>query len=175
MKHHWLLDPAITFLNHGSFGATPRPVLARQDEMRRRLEEEPVRFMVRELEPLLDAARAEVARFAGADPADIAFLPNATAGVNAVLRSLDLDKHDEIIVTNHEYNASRNAIDYAAGLVGAKVVSIDIPFPIDSADTVVECILAAVTERTRLLLVDHITSQTALIFPIERIVAALNA
>jgi isopenicillin-N epimerase len=175
MKHHWLLDPAITFLNHGSFGATPRPVLARQDEMRRRLEEEPVRFMVRELEPLLDAARAEVAGFVGADPADIAFVPNATAGVNAVLRSLDLDKHDEIIVTNHEYNASRNSVDYAAGLAGATVVPLDIPFPIDSSDMVVECVLAAVTERTRLLLIDHITSQTALIFPIERIVAALNA
>jgi isopenicillin-N epimerase len=175
MKEHWLLDPKITFLNHGSFGATPRPVLARQDEIRRRLEEEPVRFMVRELEPLLDAARAEVAGFVGADPDDIAFLTNATAGVNAVLRSLDLDKHDEIIVTNHEYNASRNAIDYAAGLAGAKVVPIDIPFPIDSADIVVERIVAAVTERTRLLLIDHITSQTAIIFPLERIIAALTA
>jgi selenocysteine lyase/cysteine desulfurase len=92
MRHHWLLDPDITFLNHGSFGATPIAVLAKQEEYRTRLEREPVRFMVRELEPLLDAARAEVAAFVGAEAEDIAFVQNATAGVNAVLRSLDLDQ-----------------------------------------------------------------------------------
>src|SRR5437764_13661236 len=89
MKHHWLLAPNITFLNHGSFGATPIAVLAKQDEYRAQLEREPVRFMVRELEPLLDAARQTVAEFVGAGFDDIAFVPNATAGVNAVLRSLD--------------------------------------------------------------------------------------
>jgi isopenicillin-N epimerase len=175
MKHHWLLDPTITFLNHGSFGATPIAVLAKQDEYRARLEREPVRFMIRELEPLLDAARAEVAAFVGAEPEGIAFVQNATAGVNAVLRSLDLDQHDELLVTTHEYNASRNALDYAASLAGAKVVCIDVPFPIQSADTVIERVLAAVTERTRLLLIDHITSQTALILPVERIVAEMRA
>jgi isopenicillin-N epimerase len=101
-------------------------------------------------------------------------VPNATAGVNAVLRSLDLDKHDELLVTSHEYNASRNALEYVAGLAGAKVVPIEIPFPIASPDVVIEHVLAGVTERTRLLLIDHVTSQTALIFPIERIVAELK-
>src|SRR6266699_827237 len=94
MRQNWLLDPSVTFLNHGSFGATPIAVLAKQDEYRTRLEREPVRFMIRELEPILDAARAEVAQFVGAEPDDIAFVQNATAGVNAVLRSLDLDQHD---------------------------------------------------------------------------------
>src|SRR5881392_2741447 len=122
MRQNWLLDPPITFLNHGSFGATPIAVLAKQDEYRTQLEREPVRFMVRELEPLLDAARAEVAAFVGADAEDIAFVPNATAGVNAVLRSLDLDKHDELLVTTQEYNASRNVLDYVAAINGAKVV-----------------------------------------------------
>jgi isopenicillin-N epimerase len=174
MKDHWLLDPAITYLNHGSFGATPKAVLAKQDALRAQMEREPVRFLVRELEPLLDDARSMLAAFIGADPAAVAFVPNATAGVNAVLRSLDLDKHDELIVTSHEYNASRNALEYVAGLAGAKVIPIDVPFPIQSSDEVVERVMASVTDRTRLLLIDHVTSQTALIFPVERIVAELK-
>jgi isopenicillin-N epimerase len=174
MKEHWLLDPSVTFLNHGSFGACPKVVLAKQAELREQLEREPVRFMVRELEPLLDDARNTVAEFVGSDPESIAFVPNATAGVNAVLRSLDLDKNDELLVTSHEYNASRNALEYVAGLVGAKVVAVDIPFPIRSSDEIVERVLAAVTGRTRLLLIDHITSQTGLIFPIAQIIEELN-
>lgn len=175
MKHHWTLDPAITFLNHGSFGATPRVVLEKQSELRAQLEREPVRFFVRELEPLLDDARRRVASFVGADEAGFAFVTNTTSGVNAVLRSLDLDKFDELLITSHEYNACRNVIDYVAGLSSAKVVVVDVPFPIDSPDVIVERILAGVTERTRLVLVDHITSQTALIFPVEQIVRELNA
>ena len=174
LKEQWLLDPEITFLNHGSFGATPRAILEKQDQYRRQLEREPVRFMVRELEPMLDAARAELASFIGADPEGVVFVPNATSGVNAVLRSLDLDKHDELLVTNHEYNACRNTLDYVAGLEGAKIVVADIPFPIASPDEVVERVLALVTDRTRLFLVDHITSPTALILPVERLVAALR-
>lgn len=175
MKEHWLLDPTVTFLNHGSFGAAPKAVLAKQNELRTQLEREPVRFMVRELEPLLDDARATLAAFVGADPAAIAFVPNATAGVNAVLRSLDLDRHDELLVTTHEYNASRNALEYVAGIAGAKVVAVDVPFPLRSSDEIVERVLAAVTDRTRLLLIDHVTSQTGLIFPIEKLIAELNA
>ncbi|HEX8411930.1 MAG TPA: aminotransferase class V-fold PLP-dependent enzyme [Thermoanaerobaculia bacterium] len=174
MRHHWTLDPAITFLNHGSFGATPRVVLEQQSDYRAQMEREPVRFFVRELEPLLDAAREEVAEFLGADPAGLAFVPNATAGINAVLRSLDLDKFDELLVTTQEYNASRNTLDYVTGIAGAKVVVVDIPFPITSPDVVVERVLEKVTDRTRLLLIDHVTSQTALIFPIERIVKELT-
>lgn len=174
MKEHWLLDPAITYLNHGSFGAAPKVVLAKQNELRAQLESEPVRFMVRELEPLLDEARAVLAEFVGADTESIAFVPNATAGVNAVLRSLDLDRHDELLVSSHEYNASRNALDYVAGLVGAKVVAVDVPFPIESSDEVFDRIMERVTERTRLFLVDHVTSQTGLIFPIARLIDALK-
>ncbi|MGZ7040272.1 MAG: aminotransferase class V-fold PLP-dependent enzyme [Thermoanaerobaculia bacterium] len=174
VKEHWLLDPAITFLNHGSFGATPRAVLEKQTEYRLRMEREPVRFLVRELEPLLDAARRKVAAFVGAEAESLVFVPNATAGVNAVLRSLDLDQNDELLVTNQEYNASRNALDYVAQLAGAKVVAVDIPFPIVSPDDVVDRIVSGVTDRTRLLLIDHITSQTALVLPIERIVAEMN-
>lgn len=174
MREHWLLEQGITFLNHGSFGATPKAVLAKQDEYRAQMEHEPVRFMVRELEPLLDSARAALADFVGADPAGLAFVTNATAGVNAVVRSLDLDKTDELLVTAHEYNASRNALDYAAQLAGARVVTVDIPFPIASPDEIVDRVLEETTDRTRLLLVDHVTSPTALVFPVERLVAEMN-
>jgi isopenicillin-N epimerase len=175
LKEHWLLDPGITFLNHGSFGATPKVVLDAQSAFRAQMEREPVRFFVRELEPLLDEARNVLAAFLGADPAGLAFVPNATAGVNAVLRSLDLDKFDELLVTTHEYNACRNTLEYVAGLAGAKIVVIDVPFPIASPDVIVERVLERVTDRTRLLLVDHLTSQTALLFPIERLIAEMNA
>jgi isopenicillin-N epimerase len=175
MREHWLLEHDITYLNHGSFGATPIPVLAKQTELRAQLEREPVRFMVRELEPLLDDARRIIGAFIGADEAGLAFVPNATTGVNAVLRSLDLDKHDELLVTTHEYNACRNTLDYVAGINGSKVVSVDIPFPIASADEVVTRVLERVAERTRLLLIDHITSPTALINPVERLVTEMQA
>ena len=174
MKQHWTLDPDITFLNHGSFGATPRVVLDKQNEYRAQMEREPVRFFVRELEPLLDAARSELADFIGADSAGLAFVPNATAGVNAVLRSLDLDKFDELLVTTQEYNACRNTLDYVAAINGSKIVQVEIPFPIDSSDVVIERVLEKVTDRTRLLLIDHVTSQTALVFPVERLVAELS-
>jgi len=173
MKQHWTLDPDITFLNHGSFGAAPRVILEKQNEYRAQLEREPVRFFVREVEPMLDAARAELAAFIGAEFEGLAFVPNATAGVNAVLRSLDLDKHDELLVTTQEYNACRNTLEYVANLAGAKIVLADVPFPIASPDVVVERVLEKVTDRTRLLLIDHVTSQTALIFPVQRIVREL--
>jgi isopenicillin-N epimerase len=175
VRQHWTLDPNITYLNHGAFGATPRIVLEAQSEFRAQLEREPVRFFSRELEPLLDEARRTLAAFLGAEPDGLAFVPNATAGVNAVLRSLDLDKFDELLVTTQEYNASRNALDYVAGIAGAKVVVAAVPFPIESPEVVVQRVMEKVTDRTRLVLVDHVISQTALIFPIERIVKELAA
>jgi len=139
--------------------------------LRERMEREPVWFMVRALEPMLDAARAEIAAFVGASSERLAFVPNATAGVNAVLRSLDFSPEDELLVTNQEYNASRNALDFVAKRSGARVVEVVVPFPVASPDEVVGAIVGAMTDRTRLLLVDHVTSQTAIVNPIERIVA----
>jgi isopenicillin-N epimerase len=175
MKERWLLDPGIVFLNHGSFGATPRAVLAVQDVYRARLEQEPVRFLVRELEPLLDAARARLAAFLGADPAGLAFVPNATAAVNAVLRSLVLREDDELLVTTHEYNACRNALEAVAARARARIVVAEIPFPIASPGEVVDRVTARVTPRTRLLLIDHVTSPTALVLPVAELVPALAA
>ncbi len=171
---HWPLDPDVVFLNHGSFGACPIPVLKAQHALRLEMESQPVRFLWRQLRDRLAAAREALARFIGAPADDLAFVPNATAGVNAVLRSLTFESGDELIVTNHEYNACRNALNFVADRSGATVIVVDIPFPIDSPEQVTQCILDHVTPRTRLVLIDHVTSPTALVFPIADITAALQ-
>jgi len=173
MIENWLLDPELAFLNHGSFGACPRAVLDTQTELRARLERSPVQFMTRTFQPLLDEARAELCAFLGSSTEDLAMVPNATTGVNAVLRSLDLSAGDELIVTNHGYNACSNAIRYVAERVGAEVVVAQVPFPIDSAERAVAAVLACVTSRTRLALLDHVTSATALVLPLGRLIPAL--
>ncbi|WP_233610249.1 aminotransferase class V-fold PLP-dependent enzyme, partial [Corallococcus sp. AB049A] len=173
-KAHWGLDPQVVFLNHGSFGACPKPVLQHQSELRARLEAEPVRFLARELEPLLNEARAALGAFVGANPDDLAFVPNATTGVNTVLRNLRFQPGDELLVTDNEYNASRNALDVAAAEQGVKVVVAKLPWPVTSPESVVDAVMAQVTPRTRLLLVDHITSQTALVMPLAELVRKLR-
>ncbi len=170
----WGLDRGIAFLNHGSFGACPRPVLLAQQSIRDRMEREPVQFFARDLESLLDSARQALAAFLGADPAGLAFVPNATAGVNTVLRSLRLQAGDELLTTNHAYNACRNSLEFTAAAFDARVVAAAVPFPIEGSDQVIECVLASVSARTRLALIDHVTSPTALIWPIGEIVRALN-
>ncbi|MBM3308127.1 MAG: aminotransferase class V-fold PLP-dependent enzyme [Candidatus Eisenbacteria bacterium] len=172
---YWSLDPDVLFLNHGSFGACPTPVLAAQARIRARLERQPVQFLVRDLEPLLDEARATLAAFVGADPDDLAFVPNATTGVSTVLRSLRFEPGDELVTTSHEYNACRNALDFVAARTGARVVFADVPFPCDSPDDVVSAVLARVTPRTKLGLFDHVTSLTGMVMPIERLVRELAA
>jgi isopenicillin-N epimerase len=171
---HWDLDPELVFLNHGSFGACPRAVLRHQQELRQRLERNPVLFVGRELEALLDEARHELARLVAADADDLAFVPNATTGVNAVLRSLSFAPGDELLVLDHEYNASRNALDFVAARSGARVITVTVPLPLASPQQVHDAVLAAVTGRTRLLLIDHVTSATGLVLPVETIVPALR-
>jgi isopenicillin-N epimerase len=161
----WLLEPGISFLNHGSFGACPEPVLEAQRAWRDRLEREPVRFLGRELEGHLDEARAEVAAFLGADPDGLAFVPNATTGVSTVLASLASD---------HEYNATLNALRAAAERDRARVVLVGIPFPIEDPSRVLEAYLEAVTPRTRLALISHVTSPTALVMPVSAVVRELD-
>jgi isopenicillin-N epimerase len=170
---HWTLDPAVVFLNHGSFGACPRVVLEAQTRLRARLEAQPIRFMLRELEALMEEALTQLGAFLGADPADLAFVQNATTGVNAVLRSLRFEPGDELLVTDHAYGACRNALDWVAERAGVRVVAAGVPFPIATAEEAERAVLGAVTGRTRLALLDHVSSPTALVFPIARLVAAL--
>ncbi len=172
---HWALDPGLDFLNHGSFGACPTAVLEEQARLRAEMERQPVRFLWRTFEERLDAARAELAAFVGADPEDLVFVNNATTGINAVLGSLRFAPGDELLVTDHEYNASRNVLDFAAARDGAVPVVVPVPFPIDDPETVVRAVLERVTERTRLALIDHVTSQTGLVMPIGRLAAELGA
>ena len=171
----FLLDPDITYLNHGAFGACPRPVLDAQARLRAEMERGPVRFLNGVLEKRLDAARAVLAAFAGARREDLVFVTNATAGVNAVVRSLQFSPGDEILTTNHAYNACKNAIDWVAARTGARVVVATVPFPLVHEDEIIDPVLGGVTARTRLALIDHVTSPTALIFPVRRLVAALEA
>ena len=171
----WRLDPAVTFLNHGSFGACPEAVLEVQREWRDRMERQPVAFLDRELPGLLDATREAVGSFLGADPAGLAFVPNATTGVNAVLRSLRFEPGDELLSDDHEYNATLTTIQAVAARAGATAVLARIPFPIVDEAAVVDAFLAALTPRTRIVVVSHITSPSALILPVERLVREFAA
>jgi isopenicillin-N epimerase len=171
---HWGLPPDLAFLNHGSFGACPTVVLEEQRRLRDRAERQPVQFFGRDLEGLLDLARGELAAFVGADADDLAWVPNATAGVNTVVRSLRYQPGDELLTTDHVYNACRNVMLWAEGQ-GARVVQARVPFPLASPDQVVEAVLARVNPRTRLALIDHVTSPTGLVYPIERLVRELAA
>jgi isopenicillin-N epimerase len=173
-RSNWALDPAIAFLNHGAFGACPIPVLEAQTQWRARLERQPLQFLARELEPALDVARAGLARFVGADPDDLVFVPNSTAGVNTVLRSLVFQPGDELLTTDHAYNACRNALDFVAERSGATVVVAKLPFPFNAEDDLVAPILGSVTAKTRLVLLDHITSATGFVLPLERIIRELH-
>jgi isopenicillin-N epimerase len=170
----WSLDHDIAFLNHGSFGACPTAVLAYQAELRERLEKQPVQFFVRDLEKMLDEARESLAQFLGGDPAGLAWVANVTTGVNAVIRSLDVRPGDELLTTDHEYNACRNVLDFVAQRSGAKVVVANIPFPLTRVADVSDAILECVSSKTRLALLDHVTSQTGLVLPIEELVSALS-
>jgi isopenicillin-N epimerase len=174
LARHWTLDPSTVFLNHGSFGATPRAVLEAQNAWRERMEAEPVRFFVRELEPALDAARIALGAFLRADPDGLALVPNATAGINLVARSLELEPGDEILLLDHAYNAARNALADAAERAGARLVVAELPFPGAASEAAVEAVTRCVTPRTRLAMVDHVTSATALVLPVAEIVAALS-
>lgn len=171
---HWKLDPGVVFLNHGSFGAVPRVVSQRQRELQDLLQAEPVRFFVELFEPMLDAARVETAAFLGCPADDMAFVHNATAGVNTVIRSLRFEPGDQVITSAQEYNACNNVLRWAQERWGAEPVFADVPFPIQSADQVVDAFVAKVTPRTKLVMISHVTSPTALVLPVDRIVAEMS-
>ncbi|MDH3462450.1 MAG: aminotransferase class V-fold PLP-dependent enzyme [Acidimicrobiia bacterium] len=172
----WQLEPSVVHLNHGSFGACPVEVLEVQRMWRSQMEANPVGFMLETLQPALDDSRHQLSSFVKASAAGVVFVPNATFGVNSVLRSIEdrLSLGDEIIITNHGYNACNNAVAVSAAKTGAQVVLAELPFPVEGAQSVVDPILSAVTEKTRLVVVDHVTSPSGIVMPIEAIVAALE-
>lgn len=174
LGEHFCLDREIVFLNHGSFGACPRAVQAKQQAWRDRLEREPIRFFVEDLEGLLDGVRAALGRFLGADPEGLVRVTNATEGVNTVLRSLRFEPGDELLTNTHEYNACNNALRFVAERSGAKVVEAVVPWPLESERQVTEAVLGAVTKRTKIVLLSHITSPTGVVFPVGAMVRELN-
>jgi len=170
----WTLDPGIHYLNHGSFGACPRPVLEFQADLRARMEREPVDFLHRQLKERLAETRGALGAFVGGNPDCLAFVPNATYAVNAVLRCWDLKPGDEVLTTDHAYGACRKALEFVAARRGARVVVARVPFPLGNSEEIVRAILDAVTPRTRLALLDHVTSPTALVIPLAQLVEPLR-
>ncbi|RJO66099.1 MAG: aminotransferase class V-fold PLP-dependent enzyme [Myxococcales bacterium] len=170
----WRLDPDVVYLNHGSFGACPKAVLQKQQALRDEMETQPVEFLDRTFWPRLNAGRETAARFVGADPDGLVFVANATTGVNAILRSLDFSSGDEILLTDHSYGAVKKAALYATARTGALVTWAHVPFPIGSEDDAVEAVLAAATFKTRLAIIDHVTSPTGIVLPVKRIVDRLQ-
>lgn len=176
-RKHWQLNPSIDFLNHGSFGATPTCVLEVQRQLRDALECDPIRFLApeRDLLPRLDAVRARIAQLVNGNAADIAWVRNATDGVNAVVRSFPFAPGDNVVVTDHGYNACNNAVRYAAERAGATVRVAELPFPVSSPDEVVDAIQRMIDPSTRLLLIDHVTSPTGLVLPVAEIAEVAHA
>ena len=172
LREHFLLDPELRFLNHGSFGATPKSVLEAQSYWRRELERNPVAFMVDRLPAVQRQAAERLAGFMGTVGENLAFVENATTGVNAVIRSLQLNPGDEILTTNHVYGAVHQALRFVCARTGASLRVVEVPFPIASPDQLMQALEGGFREGTRLAVLDHITSATGLILPIERMVAA---
>lgn len=174
MREHFLLDPAVVFLNHGSFGATPREVLQAQQRWQAEMEANPVEFLGRRSGALLAGARAALGAYLGAAPDDLAFVPNATTGVNTVARSLNLQPGDEVLTTDHEYGACDASWRWVCERTGAVYRRVEIPLPF-AASEFADRLLAAVTPRTKLIFLSHITSTTALIFPIRDVCQAARS
>ncbi len=175
----WRLDPAITYLNHGTVGVVPNAVLQAQQAIRDEMERQPSRFLLREVYPLAGSAHrhptrmrraaAEVASFLGASGDDLVFVDNATAGVNAVLRSLTFAAGDEIVVTDHAYPTTGRLAAFVAEQHGARVRTVRVPYPRFEADRLVEAVTGALGPRTRLAVLDHVTSESALVFPLAEL------
>jgi isopenicillin-N epimerase len=175
LRTQWQLDPAWTYLNHGGYGGCPTVVLEAQVDWIRRLERQPIHFIARQLEGELDRLLTRLGAFVGADPANLAFVTNATVGVNTVLRSLRFEPGEEILVTSHSYPSIFNAVEWVAKRWGAKMVVADVPFPIAGPDDVMAAVAERMSDRTRLLVVDHVTSPTGLVLPIDRLAALAQA
>ena len=175
LSKHWSLDPSCVFLNHGSFGATPTFVQEEQNRWRTKLEKEPVRFFEKVAPEAMLEARKAIANMVNCNPNDLALIENATTGVNTILRSLEFNSGDEILVPDHAYQACRNSIDYMAKRWGAIVITCNIPFPIKNKQSAIDAIMSKVTNNTVLVMIDTVTSPTGLRMPFEELVNKLES
>ena len=170
LRSQWMIRDDIAFLNHGSFGALPRVVFEKQNDWRRRIEAEPIELIGRRGEALVEEAKVPVGQTFGMTPANFGFVTNATEGVNAVLRSLKLSEGDELLTTDHVYGAVRTTMKQVARQASAVCREVEIPLPAMSAGEIVDRVTKAISPRTRLLVMDHVTSPTALVFPVQAMV-----
>jgi isopenicillin-N epimerase len=170
LRDLFLLDPNVVFLNHGSFGACPRPVFDEYQRWQRELERQPVEFLGRRFNDLMQEARSALGDYLGADADDLIYVTNATVGLNIVARSLDLRPGDEVLTTDHEYGALDRTWRFLCAKHGAKYVRQPVSVPIRSVEEVIETIWSGVTDRTRVLFISHITSPTAITFPIKPLI-----
>ena len=166
LRREFLLDPGVTFLNHGSFGACPRAVFERYQRWQRELEHQPVLFLARRLEELLAEARAALGDYVGADPDDLVFVPNATVAVNIAAWAIGLEAGDEVLATDLEYGALDLTWERVCDQAGARYVRAPIPLPVESSEQLVDAIWAKAGPRTRVLFLSHHTSGTALTLPV---------
>jgi isopenicillin-N epimerase len=169
LKEHFLLDPDVIFLNHGSYGATPRPVFAANQNWQRRLERQPVLFLGRELPGLMRESRLALGNYLNANADDLVYIPNATHGVNIVAHSLQLQPGDEILTSDHEYGACDYTWEFVCGKTGASYLHQPIPLPVSSEDEIIDNFWQGVTERTKIIYLSYITSSTALRLPVKEI------
>ena len=175
IRHLWALDWRSTHLNHGSFGAAPKPVLAAQDAIRHDMESAIGDFFVTQLPKRLREAAAKAAAYLGAQANDIVFVDNATSGIQAVIGSLALGPDDEILINDQTYNAVKNIARYAVQRSRAKLVEVALPFPASDDEAILAAFTKGLGPRTRLAILDHITSATASVMPINRMIAAAHA
>jgi isopenicillin-N epimerase len=175
LERLWSLDPTYAFLNHGSFGAVPRAVRAALSEAQDRIDGRPIEMLGRRWRELLAPSRARVAEFLGMSPGSFGFVTNATEGVNTVLRSVRLGAGDRLVTTSHVYNAVRNAMKDRAAACGAEYVEVAVPLPVADPSDVTAAVVAALDGKTRLVVVDHVTSATALVFPVAEVVRECRA
>ena len=169
LKKYFLLDPSVIFLNHGSYGATPKPVFEAYQNWQLRLERQPVLFLGRELPELMRESRAALGQYLNADADDLVYIPNATHGINIVARSLDLEPGDEILTTDHEYGACDYTWEFNSDKTGTQYIHQPIPLPVQTQEEILEGFWKGVTARTKVIYLSHITSSTALRFPVEEI------
>lgn len=170
LRSQFLLDPAVTFLNHGSFGATPKPVFREYQRWQRELERQPVEFLGRRYNDLMKSARAALADYLGTQADNVVFAQNVTIALNIVARSLDLGPGDEVLATDHEYGALDRTWRFLSKERGFTYINQPIPTPLTTAADFEAAFWRGVTPRTRVIFLSHITSPTALVFPVERIV-----
>lgn len=169
MKDLFLLDPDAIYLNHGSFGACPQPVFAEYQHWQRELERQPVDFLGRRAIELMAEARRSLAAYLGCEPNDVVYFPNPTTAINMVARSLDLQPGDEVLATDHEYGAMDRTWRFICGKTGTSYVQRPIPIPCESTGQVLEQFMGGISGHTRVIFISHITSPTALRFPVEAI------